>query len=208
MASDACFSLMELSAVREMANVGLGHATTALSEMAGRSFRMEIPNAESLPMETVMQRLGGKEDLAVGVYMPFEGDMEGQIAFVFPWASAQSLWNTLLGSAPATPDDVDELAGSAMLEIGNIINSSYLNAISDMTGSSLQATPPLVSVDSSLVIASTIVAEAAIRDVVAITIETRIFAADEEGVNGFFLCIPTVDGLRQLFAKLGLVEAA
>jgi len=209
MASDLVrFSLMELSVVKEMANIGLGHATTALSDMTGKPFNMDIPNVDSVMVDTVPNLLGGTDDLTVSVYMPFVGDVDGHIAFLFPWESARALWTTLLGMAPATVEDVDEMSVSAMLEIGNIINSSFLNAIADMTGMRLEATPPLVSVDTSFSILSTIVAEAEMNEAAAIAIETSIRSVDDASMKGFFFCIPTMDGLRTMFQRLGIVEAA
>lgn len=200
-------SLIQLSAVQEMANIGLGHASTALSDLTGRSFNMEVPRVESVPLERVAEMVGGPEEVTLGVYMPFAGDAEGHIAFIFAWESACALWKMVLGFAPAGPDEVDELAGSAMHEIGNIINSSFLNALGEMTGLSLHATPPLLSVDHACSIVSSIVVEAEMSESVALAVETRIYEVGTNAVQGVFLCIPSHSGLRTMFAKLGL-EAA
>lgn len=199
--------LMELSAVRELSNIGLGHATTALSELTQRPFNMTVPNAESVAMDDIPERLGSDEQAFVGIYMPIEGEIGGHMAFLFPWASAQSLWRMLLGSAPESPAEVDEMYASATLEVGNIINSSFLNAISDMTGASLHATPPLMAIEMASAILQAIVSEASYRDHVALSIQTEIY--DENGsVDGTFFYIPTVGGLHTLFARLGIAEAA
>lgn len=201
------FGLMEMSVVHEMANIGLGHATTALSEMTGRSFNMSVPRVDSVPVSNLMDMLGGPEALCLGVFMPMEGDIEGHIAFLFPWPSAQRLWDMLIGSHPDDPSQVADLESSAMLEIGNIMNSSFLNAIADMASLRIQATPPLVSVEMACAIIQSIVAEAVQGDVVALCIETCIFDS-AEGTQGYFVCIPTVAGLERLFVSLGLSEAA
>jgi len=190
-----------------MANIGLGHATTALSELTGHSFNMSIPSVDSVPVNTISALVGGEETVCVGVFMPIEGDVEGHIAFLFPWGSAQRIWTLLIGSAPAEVSAVGELEASAMLEVGNILNSSFLNALSDMTGLALHATPPMVSVEMASAIAQSIVAEAEQREVVALAIETAIFD-EAEATRGYFLCIPTLAGLQLLFERLGIAEAA
>lgn len=207
MGNTITFGTLQLSAVHEMANIGLGHATTALSDLTGHSFNMSIPSIDSVPVTTIATLVGGAETVCVGVFMPIEGDVEGHIAFLFPWASAQRIWTLLIGSAPESVGVVGELEASAMLEVGNILNSSFLNALSDMTGLALHATPPLVSVEMASAIAESIVAEAEQRDVLALAIETAIFD-EAESTRGYFLCIPTLDGLRLLFERLGIAEAA
>lgn len=202
------FGLMQMSAIREMANIGLGHATTALATVTGQSFNMDIPNVETVALESVPLLIGDPEGVAVGICMPFEGDVEGHTAFLFPWESARQLWTMLIGYAPESPENLDDLAASAMLEVGNIVSSSFLNAISDMAGLKLHATPPLVSIDLTYTIASTIVAEAEMTDVVALAIETRLYGLEGLDTTGYFLCVPTVTGINRLFCALGLSEAA
>ncbi|ARU42319.1 hypothetical protein CCB80_14655 [Armatimonadetes bacterium Uphvl-Ar1] len=202
------FGLMEMSAIREMSNIGLGHATTALANMTGKSFNMEIPNVETVALEQVPLMMGNPEEVAVGICMPIDGDITGHTAFLFPWESAQDLWRMLIGTAPETPGDIDELAASVMLEIGNIVSSSFLNAISDMSNLKLHATPPMVSVDLVYTIAASIVAEAEMDEAIALALETRLYGMDDCATTGYFLCVPTLSGLNQLFRALGIAEAA
>lgn len=196
-----------MSAVHEMANVGLGHATTALSDMTGHRFDMRIPHVDSMPLETLAGYLGGPETVCVGSFMSFEGDVCGNMAFIFPWASARRLWTILVGIDPGESYEVSELEVSAMLEVGNILNSSFLNALSEMTGLKMHATPPLVSVEMVTSIVQSIVVEAEIADAVALTIDTELFAKDG-ALRGTFLCIPSRNGLTQLLGRFGLEEAA
>lgn len=204
----ANYGLLQMSAVREMANIGLGHATTALSDLTGRGFNMEIPSVETVAIERVPEMIGSPEDVVVGIMMPIEGEVTGHIAFVFPWESAQTIWKYLLGTHPETPGDVDELAASAMLEVGNILNSSFMNALSNMTDLKIHATPPVVSVDLCYSVTSSVVAEAELQEVVALAIETKIYDQDDTATRGYFLCIPTVDGLNLMLQRLGVAEAA
>ncbi len=200
--------LLQSSAVKEMANIGLGHAATALAGLTGQTYVMDVPVVERLVLEDVPQFVGGREDVMVAVYMDFEGDVVGQTAYVFPWDSAQVLWATLVGKAPATPDDVDELAASATLEVGNIICSSFLNAISDLTGLRMHATPPMVSIDSVTSILSTVAAEAEIRDLLGLVLETDIRMEGTPRTPGYFLCMPNEAGLSLLLERMGVSEAA
>lgn len=195
---------LQLSAVGEIANIGIGHATTALAEMTMVPFTMDCPVIDSMKLEHVVELIGG-DALAACVFMAIEGDVTGYIAFMLPWRDAQQLWTRLLGSAPESPEAVDELAGSTMVEIGNIINSSFLNAIADMAGLCIHATPPLFAVDMTGSLVSAVAAEAEMGEVVVLAMQTRIHSTDSPPMEGFFLAIPSVDGIKRLFAGLGIL---
>lgn len=199
--------LLELSAVREMANIGLGHATKALSEVTGSDFNMSVPYAESVALTAIPQILGSSQNLYAGIYMPVEGDIDGHMGFLFPWDSACELWTMLLGMAPESAEQVGELEASALIEVGNIINGSFLNAIASMTGFTLLATPPGLAIDMCTTILEAIVSEASQSEAVALAIETEIYS-ENSSTSGIFLYIPTLGGLKALFHSLGIPEAA
>ncbi|MBL8048748.1 MAG: chemotaxis protein CheC [Chthonomonas sp.] len=207
MGFEISMNTVQLSAVHEICNIGLGHALTALSTMTGRSFNMEIPKVDAVPAATISQMLGGPDEIVVSVLMPFEGDVDGQMAFLFPWESAQQLWAMLLGAAPADYAAVDDMHMSATREVGNIINSSFLNALADMTGLRMHATPPSFALDMAISVAGSIVVEAEAREAVALAVETAIFDS-EHTTKGYFVLIPTVATLRTMFERLGIAEAA
>lgn len=199
--------LLRLSAIKELANIGLGHATTAIAELTGKPFNMSVPRAEQVGLEQIPLIIGGREEQTVGIYMAVEGDITGHIAFMFPWSSAVRFWQMLLGYAPRSVDEIGELEASVMLEIGNIVNSSFLNAIADMTDCTLASTPPMVSIEMAAAILQTIVIEATSTEHCALSIETRI-VDENEGAEGYFVYIPSERGLADFFTRLGLGEAA
>jgi chemotaxis protein CheC len=207
MASELTLGLMELSAVREMTNIGLGHATTALSQMTGKAFNMSVPDVESVALEEIPNLLGGSEAYAAGIYMPIDGDVNGHIAFLMTWESTQALWKMLLGDAPWDPGQITEMEASALLEIGNIVNGSFLNALSEMTGLAMHATPPYLAIEMSAAILQAIVVEASYSEHYALSIRTSITDFDQS-MEGFFVYIPSVGGLRTIFTSLGIAEAA
>jgi chemotaxis protein CheC len=207
MASEMKLGPVEFSAVREITNIGLGHATKALSDMTGRAFTMSVPDIESLTLEEVPEMLGGSEYQAAGIYMPIGGDFTGHIAFLMSWPCAQALWRMVRGSGPQSSLEVSEMDASAMLEIGNVLIGSFLNALSDSAGLSMVATPPYLAVEMSSAILDSIVCEASIGEHVALALRTQIH--DTEGaMEGFFVFIPSVGGLKHVFATLGIQEAA
>lgn len=188
-----------------MANVGLGRAATSLSELTGDLILLGIPQVGVVGADS-LQELSGQN--AVAVYTPFGGDMEGHIALLLPWEAAGHLWQVMVGSAPQSPDELDELSASVILEVGNIINSSFLNAIADLTGLATAIEPPCLAIEEAACIASSIAAAAEMGGSVALAIETRMESPSAPAFTGHLLCIPTTEGLQTLFQRLGLAVAA
>jgi len=201
------FNAIQISCLSEMANIGVGHAATAIAQMTNKPFQMSVPTVRSVELEAIPLMVGAVEELTVGIYMPVDGDVPGHMAFLFPWRSAQAFWRLLLGQAPESPEQIGELEASVMLEVGNIMNSSFLNAISEMCGLPIHATPPLLAVEMAAAILQAIVLEATTTDSHALSIETKV-SCEEEHAEGYFLFIPTLGGLQRLFSSLGLPEVA
>ena len=112
----------------------------------------------------------------------------------------------LIGSAPETAEDLTELEWSSVVEVGNIINGSFLSAFTDFTGLFSNATPPMLAVDSFGSILGSIAAEAS-EESVALFIETKLWDS-EDSVKGSFLLIPSEESVNLLWDRLGLGQAA
>lgn len=199
---------LQRSALRELVNIGVGHAATALSTMIGHPIHMSVPTVVACGLESLPEQfVEGPEALSVAVHMPIESEIGGAATFVFPWSGAQSIWRTLIGRDVQGVEDIDELAGSVLLEIGNILIGNYLNAIASFTNTEMHATPTAASVDSAAAILGSIAVEAELTNSEALLIETNL-SADDWAWGGHFLFIPGEDGLNRLLEGLGLGEVA
>lgn len=197
---------MRMSALNEIANIGTGHAARALAQVCGRDFKISIPQVRPISFDKVHELMENPYDTFAVVYMAVDGDFNGRMAFFLDWPSCQALWQMLIGQVPENPDELSEIEWSSVIEVGNIINGSFLSAFTDFTGLFSNATPPLLAVDSFGSILASIAAEAE-RDHVALFIETKLW--DSEGsVKGSFLLIPSEAAVEQLWERLGLGMAA
>jgi chemotaxis protein CheC len=134
------FSDMQRSALLEIANIGSGHAATALSSLLGRAVEIGYSEALLTVLGEAIDRIGAPMERSALVNTPVAED-GGAVLLVFPDQSAQQLCE-LLGTS------LDDAMGrSALQEIGNILATSYLNAIVEMTGMELEPEPPSVEVD-------------------------------------------------------------
>jgi chemotaxis protein CheC len=208
MSESLCLNLLQLSAVQELANIGLGRAAMALGELTGQTYIMGIPHVQEVGMEAVPGLLADGDSLYAAAYTPAVGDFNGHLAFLFDWASVQQLCILLVGAAPESFEDVSELHLSVITEIGNILNGSFLNAICEMTGITVHLQPPLACIDYGVSILSSIAVEAELTNAMALSVDTGLESIGDIQLKGSFLLIPGEGGLSRLFSALGLQEAA
>ena len=80
-----------LDALREISNVGMGNAATALSQMVDDRIELHVPSVTLVDIVDVPDLMGGAERAVVGVTMQIHGDACGNVLLVFPELSAQRL---------------------------------------------------------------------------------------------------------------------
>jgi chemotaxis protein CheC len=191
------FSDLQLDALRELANIGSGTASTALSSMLSRSVDISVPTAAALPFADAVEAVGPAERVVTGVVIGVHGDMTATVLLLLGDGDAATLCG-LLGVDPA-----DELAASAVGEIGNIVGASYINALSAMTGLTLEPEPPQSATDMLAAIVATVLAGRATGDDIALVVDSDL-TVEGEDCSISFLLVPSSGGVQELLTRLGL----
>ncbi len=195
---------IQADALKEVANIGIGNATSALSEMLDRVILVTVPRLGIVPVERVMDQVGGAERPVAGVCLSVEGDINGHVAFVFEMEQAQYLIELLTGQTPSAEPMFDDLGQSALMEVGNILASAYINALTEMTNLSLRPSPPAFACDMAGAVATGILLE--IGQVVENALVITVALLDENMVDGFFFFVPEPESLAVLLNALGVGE--
>ncbi|MCC6728693.1 MAG: chemotaxis protein CheC [Chthonomonadales bacterium] len=193
----------QLDALREVASIGAGHAVSALVELSGQSLVVSVPEVGVCAYRDLARLFGGADRCVAAVYMPVGGVAPGHVAFLCGEGEARELCRMLLGEAPRPRWEVDEMEASALLEAGNILISSFLNAVSELTGLSLAASPPGFAMDMVGAILQCLACQASDMDSNALTMRVQV-RGDTADVVGAFTYIPEPDALRVLFSALGV----
>lgn len=196
---------LQLDALKEIGNIGAGNAATALSKMVSKKVDMTVPRANVLGLNEVPDIVGGAEALVVGIYLTVEGDAPGHIMFIIPLASARALIDMLMGSQGSASTEFTEMEWSALKEIGNILSSSYLGALTGMSGLFLAPSPPSAAMDMAGAILSVILTELAMVGDVALVIETE-FLNEVDSITGYFFLIPDPGSLNALLKAIGVLD--
>jgi chemotaxis protein CheC len=195
----------QLDAMREVANIGAGHAATALSQMTNRTIMISVPQVKVRPLEDACDIVGAPDDVVASVLMHMMGDLTGRAMVIFPEPAAKVLCDFLLRREPGTTQAFGEMEQSALKEAGNILASAYLNALSDFMGMMLVPSVPSLVIDlSGAVLTSAHLNFGHDRDY-AFCVETSFrVEGTEDRLGGHFLLLPDSASLRSIFDAIRL----
>src|SRR5690625_2164693 len=139
---------LQLDALREVANMGAGHAATALSQLTQQRIEVDVPTIQVVPLEEVAGLTGYGDEVVAGVVMHILGDLAGRTVQILPAETAKRMAGILLQREGVTfPDGFGELEQSALKEAGNILGGAYLNALADFLGMVVLTSVPGLAVD-------------------------------------------------------------
>jgi chemotaxis protein CheC len=196
---------LQLDALREVANIGAGHAATALSQLTNRTIMIAVPEVNIRALEEVTDLVGRPDEVIAAVLMHMMGDLTGRTLVLFPESSARTLCDILMRRSPGTTREFGAMEQSGLKEAGNILASAYLNALSDFMGMMLVPSVPSLVVDlSAAVLTTTYLNFGHDRDFV-FCVETsfRVEGATE-ALRGHFLLLPDMPSLRAIFDAIRL----
>ena len=191
---------LQLDALREVANIGAGHAATALSQMIGGTIMISVPTINVARLEDVPPQVSAPEEPVAAVLMHLMGDLTGRTLLVFPKPTAVRLAELLLRRGETSDSaDFDEMQQSAIKEAGNILSSAYMNALSDFMGMMLLPSPPSLAVDMSAAVLTTAYLQfGSDRDYV-FCVESEFTMTDiDERLRGYFLLLPDPASLQAI----------
>jgi len=189
---------LQLDALREVANIGAGHAATALSQMVGETIMISVPTINIARLEDVPPQVGEPDQPVAAVLMHMLGDLTGRTLLVFPRRTAIRLAELLL-RRKSPPDDFSEMQQSAIKEAGNILSSAYMNALSDFMGMMLLPSPPSLAIDMSTAVLTTAYLQFGSDKDYVFCVESEFRLSDiGEKLSGYFLLLPDAASLQAI----------
>lgn len=126
---------MQVDALTEVVNIGVGRAANSLSDILGEHIQLKVPKVEVFSLDQLPEVLSefGKTKHA-SVLQMFKGDFVGTSALVFPPESAARLVAALTGSDVASAR-LDAVRSGTLVEIGNIVINAILGTMGNMLDS-------------------------------------------------------------------------
>lgn len=195
----------QLDVLREVANIGAGHAATALSQLTGSPVTMTVPRVVLVPLESSAEQLAGTGDVVTAVTLALVGDVNGRALLLLDVTAAASLCRLLLPRPAGGGEDAVELERSALREVGNIVTGAYANALSAFLGLALVPSVPELSTGLLKPILSSAVRRVKQRSDQVLCLETRFgFPGLAEELVGRFILIPEAEALPRILRAVAL----
>jgi chemotaxis protein CheC len=195
---------IQLDALREVSNMGAGHAATALSQMTNTRIMINVPRLQVVPLEDVPDVVGNADQVVAAVLMHMLGDLTGRTLLIFPRNAAMRLAEILLHRQPGTSHVFGELEQSAIKEAGNILSAAYMNALSDFMGLMLLPSVPSLVIDLLGAVLTTAYTNFGHERDVVFCIQTEFTMDSETTVNGQFLLLPDLESLQIILQNIRL----
>lgn len=197
-----------LDVLKEIGNIGAGHAATSLSTLLKRKIDMKVPNVRVVPLQELPDQVGGAEAEVAAIFLRIEGDAPGSMFFLSAIDQAERLIRSLIENEDfqLKQPPFDQIGLSALQEVGNILSGSYLSSLADFTKLNLQPTVPGLSIDMvGAVLNYGLMSISEVSDH-ALVIDTHITEADNESeeTSGHFFLLPDPDSFQVIFKALGV----
>ncbi|MBK7906637.1 MAG: chemotaxis protein CheC [Gemmatimonadetes bacterium] len=190
----------QLDALREVANMGAGHAATALSTMTGQQIMISVPRLTVAALDEIPNQIAAPEEPVAAVLMRMEGDLTGLTLLVFPHPIALRVAGLMMRKTVTALGAIEE---SAIREAGNILSAAYLNALADFMGMTLLPSPPSLAVDMSDAVLSSTYVESAQGATHLMCVESEFHLQEaQERLRGFFLLLPDPASLRRILQTI------
>jgi chemotaxis protein CheC len=199
------FSDRQLDALREVANIGAGHAATALSQMTGQTIMISVPRLVVSAVHEIPNHVAESDEPVAAVLLRMMGDLTGLTLLVFPRHSALRLAEMMSHKPEGSYTEIGAYEESAIKEAGNILSSAYLNALAEFMGMILLPSPPQLEMDMSDAILTSTYLESSRGTDVVFVIESEFFLKElNEALRGFFFLLPDTASLEQILRAVRL----
>ena len=147
--------------------------------------------------------IGGPEEITAGVLVGMSGQISGIMLSVQQLEFVNLVLDSMLGQSVKDYIDLQELESSALTEVGNIMISTFINALSGLAGIDIELTVPAFTVDMQGAIMAVPMAEYGGQSDYIMTIGGDFICNGKE-IPCRLLLSPDIRSLNFLLRKLGV----
>ena len=194
-------SEVQADAIQELGNIGAAHAATTLSVMLGSTIEMSVPAIRVVDLAQLGEYMG--EESAAMVAFELQGDIPhgGYILFYITRGSAVRLTNTMLGMTEMNRP-FTEMDESALLEVGNIMVSAFLDATAELLGIVMLPSPPALTIDMAHAAMQSLIAQMQEETNEVLLFSTEL-VCEEHRIDSDIIMMPETSTLVKI---VGLLE--
>ncbi|GEM_PF-87141 len=133
---------VQLDALREIGNIGAGHAATSLAGMINKKVMIDVCQIDLVNIKDLAGIFNHEHGDILDVQLGFSGDINGSIHYVMPKEEASNFVAMLTVRPRGSSKELDGADLAVLKECGGILLTSYLGAISDFLKFSLVFAAP------------------------------------------------------------------
>ncbi len=196
-------NVLELDTLKEIGSIGTGNAATALSELIGQEIRIQMPEVRIMEYNEAIEWIGGPEEITSCVLVRLSGQVNGIMLSVQNLEFVNLIMSSMLGKKIEDYNELGELETSALTEVGNIMISTFINALTDLADVEIDVTVPAFAVDMQGAILTVPMAEYGGQSNYIMTIGGN-FVCNGRVEPCHLLMSPDLRSLEFLFRKLGV----
>ena len=192
---------LQKDALKEVGNIGAGHAATALSQLLNTRIHLAEPKIDVLKYRDLAAKIGYAGRTVAALHMYIRGDAPGQMLVLLDRENAVEFVHVFLRRVIGDIRVFDSIVDSTLKELGSIIAGAYLTALITLTGVELDPSSPTLSYGA---------AQAAFRSLMSIVPDQDVFVIEsvfvdkDVNVSGQFILIPETDSLQPLLSVFGV----
>lgn len=193
---------LQLDALAEIFNHGVGQAALALSELAGEEVQLSSPRVEEMSRSEIADKLNQQgADRICAVRQGFSGDINTEALLMFPVDQSLQLVQLMVGDDFPLAQ-LSEMEQESLAEIGNILLNSVVSSVADMLSIEFEGSLPHVELGKVLEVLHT---KESLEDLIlSLQINFKIASRQIQGYLVFLLDVASSDMLeKKISAFLG-----
>lgn len=188
----------KLHQIKKIGDKSAKHAMVSLTELLGTDVEMDVTSANLISLCSIPQIVGNQEK--VGLYSIFSGTISGTMLFLLTTESVNELSNVMLADFEdeKTDEMFTEMQKSLVIEIGNIVTSSFVDTWANTFSIELSHNPPVFGYDFADSIIDHALIKAANSGDFVIMFKNK-FCVVGMDINFTILMFPDPDKLQNVF---------
>lgn len=185
---------LELDALTEVFNLGVGHAADALSQIAGEAVLLSVPRVTLTTRQVLAAQMEAEGCRRLcAVRQGFSGAMETDAVLMFPVDQSLLLVQMMVGSNVPL-EQLGEMEKDALAEIGNILLNGIVGSMADSLNLQFEGSLPDVEQGSAFDVIR--VGQSTNDHVLNLQVDFEIAAHEIRGFLAFMLDVQSLTLLK------------
>ena len=192
---------IQRDALQELGNIGAAHAATTLSTMLSANISMSVPEIKVIDISEIYKYVG--DEIAALVLFQVNGEVKhgGYLLLYIPKTSVIRLTNAMLGLTDVNRE-LDEMDESALLEVGNIMVSAFLDGTAELLNIIMIPSPPQLVIDMPHAAIESIIASQDTEDIDEIVLFKTALVSDAHNIQSSIFLFPNHPMLEDILRRL------